>query len=220
MKKLSFVIAVWMGFVLLSACKPAASAASGEQTSSSLAAMDAAVQSITFPAATEGKTEYNTAGYSISPFDITFSLPEGWSVGKAVLPEDAIDNRAIVASLYSTLYICDASGGKVGVIGYGVYEPYEGDSDTPAVVYSAIGLGNDNHFDVRENYCVVENTEVGETATAPVYSQDSAADARESGKGILSYNRDKLVYIAMIFDSNALSEEQQTDLAKSVTFLP
>ncbi|MEG1926895.1 MAG: hypothetical protein RR415_14235, partial [Ruthenibacterium sp.] len=60
----------------------------------------------------------------------------------------------------------------------------------------------------------------GITAVVDVMYSASINDGKEKQNiGILSYNRDLLVYIAFEFESNALTSEQIDSIAKSVTFI-
>ena len=105
----------------------------------------------------------------------------------------------------------------VGVAGYNKYEVYEGAENEPAAIYNQIALGNDYHFDVRETYKVINETKTGATAVTDVYYSATVNDGKEKrNKGIVSYNKDMLVYVAFEFDQERITDEQLESVAKSI----
>ena len=172
---------------------------------------------VTFPVSDKGKTEYNTAIYEIEPFALSVQLPEKWSY-KEREPGSNFDNHsAFIEVIWSVLDIYNENGERVGAVGYNTYEEYEGAENDPRAIYSQIALGNNYHFDVRDSYTVIKETDSGITATADVYYSASINNGIEmTNKGILSYNRNLLVYIAMEFESALITDEQITNIAQSI----
>lgn len=150
--------------------------------------------------------------------------------------------------LWSIVDIFDDTGECVGAIGYNTYELYEGAEDNPQAIYGWIALGNGYHFDAQEAYTPVATTDAMSTAMTDVlYSASflSAADPddlininkgllspdnsaenhyREDegyariNKGILSCNKDFLVYIAAELDRDMITNEQLQTIAQSIHF--
>lgn len=167
---------------------------------------------VTFPASDEGKTEFNAAIYEIEPFNLSIELPDGWML-RGWEPDKGFD----FLPLFSKLLVLDGNGECLGVIGYTTYEPYEGAEDNPQAIYGHIALGNDYQFDVRNNYRVVSETDSGTTAIVDVYYSASInSGAEKLNKGIVSYNKDLLVYIAMELDGGRVSDGQAADIADSM----
>lgn len=78
-------------------------------------------------------------------------------------------------------------------------------------------MGNDYHFDVRDTYKVINETETGVTAVTDVYYSAAVNDGKEKhNKGIVSYNKDMLVYVAFEFDQGRITDEQLESVAKSI----
>ena len=119
--------------------------------------------------------------------------------------------------VWSVLDILQENGDTIGAIGYNLYEPYEGAEDDPRAIYSQIALGNGYHFDVRDSHTVVRETTSGTTATADVYYSASFNNGEEKqNRGIVSYNRDLSVYVAIEFDRERTTEEQVKRIAGSI----
>lgn len=197
---------------------------------SSPAAKESAAQSTTlpspamlyFPASDAGKTEYNSDIYAVEPFTVTLILPDGWSATERDVSADSTGKPLSLASVFSIYDIFNADGTLVGAIGYNLYEPYESDADSVAVVYSQVRMGSGYRFDTDESYTVVREFDTGKTATVNVLSQlaedgQSAASAPESvNRGILSYDHDKLVFVALEFDAETTTAEQVQSIAESL----
>ncbi len=172
---------------------------------------------ITFPAHTAEKTEYNAQIFEITPFTTEISLPKGWTVKQA--GEEGLYLDGLLAS---TLYIYDTNNDCVGAMGYTVFEQYEETDNIPMAIYNQISLGNGYQFNVSDTYTVVASTDAGETALVDVNYSASHLNNPDYpdgkvNKGILSYDKDKLVYIAFEFEDSAVSEEMCTEIAKSIT---
>lgn len=170
-------------------------------------------QLITFPANDDdGETEFNAHIYEIEPFDLSLALPDGWSLDRWPL---AGGYGFITA--FSKLNFFNEKGECVGVIGYNIYELYEGAEDNPMAIYGQIAIGNNYQFNVKNSYKVVNETDSGVTATVDVYYAAVINDGVEkNNKGIVSYNKDLLVYIAAEFNADRITDEQLTEIAKSI----
>jgi hypothetical protein len=167
---------------------------------------------ITFPVSDTEKTEFNEAIFAITPFDLSFELPDGWTTKE----HQASEGYALFLA-WSKVDVFDTENQCVGIIGYDIYEPYPGAEEIPQAIYSQIALGNNYNYDVRDSYAVVNNTDSGATAVTDVYYSQSVNNGAEmSNKGILSYNRDLQVYIAMEFDSALVTDEQINNIAASI----
>ena len=60
-------------------------------------------------------------------------------------------------------------------------------------------------------------TETRVTAVTDVYYSAAVNDGKEKrNKGIVSYNKDMLVYVAFEFDQDRITDEQLESMAKSI----
>ena len=119
-------------------------------------------------------------------------------------------------SVFSKYDILNKDKELVGVAGFNVYEPYEGAEEEPAAIYNQIALGNDYQFDVRDSYNVVTETETGKTAVTDVYYAASVNNGKEKrNKGIVSYNKDLKVYVALEFEDGKITDKELQEIAKS-----
>lgn len=177
-----------------------------------------------FPANDYEKTEFNANIYEIEPFSVSFSLPEGWSV-----EEETPENRnefPVPYFAWSRYGIRNESGEYIGGAGYNIYELYEGASeDDLHMIYNQLALGSGYRFDVDESYRAVKETGKGTTGVMDVCYSDTfystmVNDGEEckNNWGILSNNKEKLVYVAFELDSNKVTEEQVTEIAESIAF--
>lgn len=168
--------------------------------------------SISFPASDYGKTEFNASVYSVEPFSLSFNLPDNWSV-----EECKSEGEFDLLSVFSKYNIRNEDNVLVGAVGYNTYEPYENATDDPRAIYSQIALGNDYQFNVRDTYDVISETENGVTATVDVLYSASINNGEERhNNGIVSYNKDLLVYVAFEFNCEQITDEQIKDVAKSI----
>jgi len=173
---------------------------------------------ITFPVNEIGKTEYNASIYETEPFDLSLELPNDWTLKERVSP-DWNDVGIALSGVWSILDIYNADGNCVGAVGYNTYELYEGAEDVPAAIYNQIALGNNYYFDVRESYKIVNESDSGTTATVDVYYSASINNGTEKiNQGIVSYNKDLLVYIAIELASEFVSDDEWLSIAKSIKF--
>ena len=171
------------------------------------------VVTLTFPVDDYAKTEFNTRVYAEEPFSVSLTLPNGWSVKK----QEMVEDKFKLLSTFSKYNILNEDKVLVGIAGYNKYEVYEGAENEPAAIYNQIALGNDYHFDVRETYKVINETKTGATAVTDVYYSATVNDGKEKrNKGIVSYNKDMLVYVAFEFDKESITDEQLESVTKSI----
>lgn len=168
--------------------------------------------SITFPVNEEGKNENNADIYNVSPFSIFLELPPGWGIDEKIETHEYD-----ILPVFSKIGIVNQSGRLIGVIGYNIYKKYEGAEDEPSAIYNQIALGNAYHFDVRNTYEVIKETVNGTTALSPVYYAATINNGLEKENfGILSYNKNYLVYIAMEISREEAADNQIRDIANSI----
>ena len=206
LKKLIFFLLPVM--VLLGGCSAAQGKAGGAQT-------------VSFPANQEGKDEYNAAIYDTEPFTLSVELPEGWTLG------DAKEKGSVVGpdGLLCTPVGIFREGEQVGLVGFNIYEEAEGvpPEQYYQVVYSAIRLGSVAFWNVDpyQPLCQAAN---GETTLATVCYKDpeqmtegkSAAEVPYiEEQGILSYDRERRVYVGFHF-TETIEQDELEAIAKSV----
>ena len=173
---------------------------------------------ITFPVSDKGKTEFNTAIYETEPFTVSVNLPNGWTFGEDERENPGVFNENLaLLGVWSIVNIYNGNNECAGAIGYNIYEQYEGAEDDPRAIYSQIALGNNYHFDVRDSYAVVVETDYGTTAITVVYYSANINSGEEiNNRGIVSYNKDLLVYIAIEFAYDMITDEQLENIARSI----
>jgi len=210
---LAFVIVLIMGVTACSSVSPASQASDDLPDGYTL-------QQVGFPESDTEKTDMNKDIFEITPFNIQVALPSEWSVGEF----DSHAETYLYNGVWSRVAIFDQEGNCVGAVGYNIFETDEETEGEPMAIYNQIALGNDYQFDVRDSYIVVKKSDAGETATvdvyySPVFSDSSGSENdSKTNYGILSYNRDRSVYVALEFDSS-ISDEMITNIANSVKFI-
>lgn len=172
---------------------------------------------LSFPAYQEGRTEYNGSIYDVEPFVLRVDLPSGWT---AALPPE--EERGQSAAGFTPVYLM-ADGEVKAVISYNTFELYEEEiplEDFYKTVYPFLRLGSLYWWDT---YTPIVSTQTTETALATVFykepadGQDAATWPEVSVPGILSYDQQRLVYIAIQFTDDSLPLEELRSLAKSVS---
>lgn len=170
---------------------------------------------ITFPAYREGREDYNAALYDIPPFRVAITLPEGWSVQ---VPPPA-ERRTSFAFTPLWLYQGEEYAGSIG---YNTFELYP---DVPPegfyrMVYNQLMLGSVVSWD--SDYTVVRDWGSGCSATVQIMERQGMgiADAPALRPGILSYDQDQLVYVAIDLQNGRLSSQEVQALAESIEILP
>jgi len=173
-------------------------------------------RTVIFPASDTGKTEYNARIYEIEPFYFSIDLPDGWTL-KERKAAGEFDIKLALSGVWSILDIFNENNERVGAVGYNTYEPHEGATYDPQVIYSQIALGNDYRFDIRDSYYNINDT--GDMAIALVdvyYAANANNGVEKTNKGIVARNNEFLVYIAAEFDSSKITDEQVVSMAQSV----
>ena len=98
-----------------------------------------------------------------------------------------------------------------------------GAEDNLQAIYSQIALGNGYRFDLRESYSVAASTDTTETGYMDVYYSKNFMQAftedpsEKTNKGILSYDKTRLIYVALEFEGSALTDAEWETIAKSIT---
>lgn len=218
------IIALLLGFCMffLSACCADAKQVSETKISSDLESTPAQnIVSIEFPAYQEGKTEYNAQIYETQPFQLQMTLPDGWEVRK---PEETAWGENMLLFTPMELY---KDGVYAGYVGFHIYEETEGvpKEQYYQMVYSQIRLGSVCFWDM-EPYSPLNKTETGETALAVVnYKElEQMKDPDKSAaqipyvevSAIVSYNKEKKVYIGVQFAQGMVDDEQIEEIADSI----
>lgn len=192
-------------------------AAKAEGGTSSPPAGQNATAVLNFPAYQEGRTEYNGSVYDVKPFALRLDLPAGWT---AALPP--AEEREASAAGFTPVYLM-ADGQVKAVVSYNTFQLYEEEiplEDFYKTVYPFLRLGSLYRWDT---YTPIASSQTAETALStvfynePVEGQDAAAWPEVSVPGILSYDKERLVYIAIQFSDDSLSLEQLRAMAKSVS---
>lgn len=171
---------------------------------------------IEFPSGNDEETEYNQEVLSVDAFTLNIALPDGWSVSEQA------DKDYGLMSCFSKNYIYDKNGECVGAVGYNVVpSDLAEDSLIPIAIYNQIALGNDYCFDVKEKYDVVSSSEKVETALTDVYYSPAITGGSQErkNKGIVSYDLTQGVYVAVEFEGDALSDQQYSHIANSLSFI-
>ena len=201
MKKRMALLFVLVLFVF-SACSAVAQRRENEQT-------------ISFPATQEGRDANNAAIYDTEPFTLAVQLPAGWSLGEVVQQQDL---------LYTPVAVLQDEK-QIGTVGFNIYEEQEGvpQEQYYQLVYSQIRLGSLYAWQV-DPYEPICQTENGETTLATVRYKDpdqmqqgkSAAEVPDiENQGILSYDREKKVYVGMHFEEE-IPQQTLEEIAKSI----
>lgn len=108
------------------------------------------------------------------------------------------------------------------VISYNTFELYEGDiplEDFYKTVYAPLRLGSLYHW---EDYTPIVSFKTTETALATVYyseemqGQSAASCPQSTTPGILFYDKERLIYLAIQFSDSSLSLDQLHAMAQSV----
>ncbi len=167
---------------------------------------------ITFPAYREGREDYNAAVYDIEPFQVALALPQGWSVRLPPAEERG------TSFAFTPLWLYQGEE-YAGSIGYNTFELYP---DVPEegfyrMVYNQLMLGSVLNWD--NDYTVIRELDTGNVATVQI--MERREDHSESLRpGILAYDRDQLVYVAIDLQNGRLSSQEVLELAASLEILP
>lgn len=222
MKKIIALLLVFFVF-LLSACgADAKQVSTPENASNSESTPEQNMVSIEFPAYQEGKTEYNAQIYETQPFQLQMTLPDGWEVRK---PEETVQQDENML-LFTPMELYK-DGVYAGYVGFHIYEETESvpEEQYYQMVYSQIRLGSVCFWDM-EPYSPLNKTETGETALAVVnYKElEQMKDPNKSAAqipyveipAIVSYNKEKKMYIGVQFAQGMIDDEQIEEIADSI----
>ncbi len=106
-----------------------------------------------------------------------------------------------------------------GSIAYNTFEIYP---DVPPenfyrMVYNQLMLGSVLNWD--NDYTVVRDWGSGCSATVQIMESQGAAGPADMRPGILAYDRDRLVYVAIQLENGRLSSQEVWELAESLQIL-
>lgn len=167
----------------------------------------------------EGLLLFETEDPNYGTVGVSISLPQGWDLQHRS-KKNGIDLRPLgltgMDETYPIYDLYDAEDRLVGALGCRYYEPYEQDADSVAVVYSLLRLGSVYRFDTESRYDVVRTQDTGNTAVTLVVFQNGAEDDPHTNWGILSYDREKLRFLAMELDSSCVSEAEVYQIAQTL----
>ncbi len=163
--------------------------------------------------------------------EVSLTLPEGWSAQMRAPLEPSQRPKYLTLGPALAAGIYNEEGAEVGAIGAETYTETEGAEDLPQAIYSNLTLANHYNFSARPPeqdgfYQPVKETETGETALTQVYYSPMMAqevgygEAERYNKGILSYDRELLAYVAVDLDADLVSDEQAEQIAQSLVLSP
>lgn len=223
MKK-AFLVAFCAMLLFATACTKAEDSAPEETPEGSIVETEVPAgfkqETVTFPASEAEKTEDNAEIFEIEPFTVTFVIPENWELK---LPEDG--EKTYAWSLWSPVNIYQ-DGVCIGSIAYNTFTVYPEADGAYRSVYNQIMLSP--HVTWDNDYTPIITTEAGEIATCEVRYDATGYSAAFPGetalaesetvynKGVLAYNTEKLVYIGIQIEANAVSAEEFNTIAESI----
>ncbi len=179
------------------------------------AATEANVYQVQFPAHAFDKTEYNTQIFEIEPFTLQLSLPENWSL---VCPQNEEEAGLGGAGGFCPVLIYEGSK-LLGSICYNTFEvPREGEYGIEYVaIYNQLMLGAQVNW--NNDYQPVTESETKCTAVCKISVEDSETGEEILYPGILSYDKELGVYIAIDFiagEPGGEDEDIVTKIAESI----
>lgn len=137
---------------------------------------------------------------------LSVELPENWSFQL----DDSEDAYRIL----------NQSGDAVGSAAFQTFDWYP-EAEFYVAVYNSIMLGSVANW--NNEYTPVKSTEFTETATCrpwfkvPEEGKSMAETEEQYYKGILSYDKQLLCFVMLSFDEQAITDEQLTQIAESLT---
>ena len=171
-------------------------------------------ETIRFPANDIRKTQYNSHIYEIDTFTLTFSIPKDWILKS---PQEE-DNILLASILWSPVNIYK-NDEVIGTVTYNTFEKYP--DGNYVAIYNELMLGNVIYWD-REEYTPVIESPTACTATCKVVFKiqepgKSMAEIEEQyNKGILSYDENLLVYVAIELIDDCVTDEEWLNITKSI----
>ncbi|MDE6221860.1 MAG: M56 family metallopeptidase [Lachnospiraceae bacterium] len=176
------------------------------------------VYQVQFPAHEFDKTEYNAQIFEIEPFTLQITLPENWSL---VCPQS--EEEAYLGGAGGFCPVLVYEGDKLlGSICYNTFEvPQEGEYGIEYVaIYNQLMLGAQVNW--NNNYQPVAENETNCTAVCKISVDDPETGEERFYPGILSYDKELGVYIAIDFIAGELSDEDEdivAEIAESILLL-
>lgn len=179
---------------------------------------------LSFPTNQNGKKDYNAHIYEIEPFALKLKLPKKWRIQKTE-EEEAATLPYTDGFTPINLYEGDVLKATVSYNVFDVNSEEElSQSDYFKAVYLTMRLGSMCRWDP---YTPIKTTDTTETAIAVVtyldpdeidnYPGAMPSVSQVEVSGILSYDKEMGVYIAIQFAENAVSDQQVKEIAESVS---
>lgn len=174
------------------------------------AEVNANAYQVQFPAHEFGKTEYNAQIFEIEPFTLQITLPENWTL---VCPQSEEEAGQGGAGGFSPVLIYEDDK-LLGSICYNIFEvPREGEYGIEHVaIYNQLMLGA--HVNWNNEYRTVTESETHGTATCKISMEDLETGEEKLYSGILSYDKELGVYVAIDFIAGGLGDEAQDMIAE------
>ncbi len=162
---------------------------------------------------------------AVPEFELRLAVPESWEVSTAGAEDGTINN------LGADLVFRDGET-LIGTLGCSGYEPYDGEiapEDEYKSVYSSLRLSS---FEIWDPYTPIQTLDYGETGRMEVQYKDAAwAEAHPEVSnagvpslettGLVSFNRELGVYIALRFEPGAeISDDTLDTIARTVRLSP
>jgi len=169
---------------------------------------------------------FTFSGYSTS---VGIHMPEGWSFESRNIQTDEHPEYLTLDDSFGDCFdIYNNKGENVGAMGVVSYTEYMGAENKLMAIYGAVGLPNMYNFDLNEHYIVADSDENGnwEKATTKVYHSPQLnrdlgkSEVTTYGDGILAYNRECLVFVAMEFKEDYFSDGELKYIAQSLSIKP
>ncbi|MBQ7283917.1 MAG: hypothetical protein IJW74_03560, partial [Oscillospiraceae bacterium] len=169
---------------------------------------------------------FTFTGYQTS---VGIHMPEGWSFENRNIQTDEHPEYLTLDDSFGNCFdIYNNKGENVGAMGVVSYTEYMGAENKLMAIYGSVGLPNMYNFDLNEHYIVADRDENGnwEKATTKVYHSPQLnrdlgkTEIATYGDGILAYNRECLVFVAMEFKEDYFSDGELKYIAQSLSIKP
>lgn len=177
----------------------------------------------------------NEPAYNVTPFYLSFRLPDGWyclkqPVSRELYLDAAESDNLRVGIVHSVFYIYNDSDVCIGAFGYDAYDASDDHDSSPDynVIYKKINQNKDYRFTTAEYYFAVESPYSSNVTaiTQVFYSQEklhshgfwNAFD--KLNVGIVSYMKNPKVYVAFEFFTSALTAGDLMTVAGSISMRP
>ncbi|MBR2027922.1 MAG: hypothetical protein IKA10_02880 [Oscillospiraceae bacterium] len=169
---------------------------------------------------------FTFSGYQTS---VGIHMPEGWSFeSRNIQTNERPEYLTLDDSFGDCFDIYNNKGENVGAMGVVYYTEHMGAENSLMAIYGPVALPNMYNFDLNEHYIVADSDENGnwEKATTKVYHSPQLnrdlgkAEVTTYGDGILAYNRECLVFVAMEFKEDYFSDGELKYIAQSLSIKP